>query len=91
MESRVYNTAELYKMDSFGGENVREWLKNIRKEKKLTMKEVGAALGVSESYYCAIENGERQKRMDVTFAIGLAKVLGIGVAELIRLEAENPQ
>lgn len=70
---------------------MREWLRNIRKEKKLTLKEVGTALGVSESYYCAIENGERQKRMDVAFAIGLAEVLGMSVAELIRLETENPQ
>lgn len=87
----MYNTAKLYEMDSFGGENVREWLRNIRKGKKLTLKEVGAALGVSESYYCAIENGERQKRMDVAFALGLSDVLGIPVAEIIRLETENPQ
>ena len=70
---------------------MREWLRNARKEKKLTLKEVGAALGITESYYCAIENGERQKRMDLMVASGLAEILGMNVAEIIRLEAENPQ
>ena len=39
---------------------MRDWLKNLRIEKKLTMKELASKLGISESYYCAIENGERQ-------------------------------
>lgn len=70
---------------------MREWLKSARKEKNLTLKEVGAALGITESYYCSIENGERQKRMDLMVASGLAEILGMSVAEIIRLEAENPQ
>lgn len=70
---------------------MREWLKNARKEKNLTLREVGAALGITESYYCSIENGERQKRLDLMVASGLSEILGIPVAEIIRLEAENPQ
>ena len=70
---------------------MREWLKSARKEKNLTLKEVGAALGITESYYCSIENGERQKRLDLMVASGLSKILGIPVAEIVRLEAENPQ
>jgi transcriptional regulator with XRE-family HTH domain len=70
---------------------MREWLKTARREKKLTMKDMAAALGISESYYCAIENGERQKRLDIMVASTLAEVLGVSVAEIIRREAENPQ
>lgn len=70
---------------------MREWLKTARREKKLTMKDMAAALGISESYYCAIENGERQKRLDIMVASTLAEVLGVSVAEIIRQEAENPQ
>jgi transcriptional regulator with XRE-family HTH domain len=70
---------------------MREWLKSARKEKNLTLKEVGAALGITESYYCSIENGERQKRLDLMVASGLSEILGIPVAEIVRLEAENPQ
>lgn len=70
---------------------MREWLKTARREKKLTMKDMAAALGISESYYCAIENGERQKRLDIMVASTLAEVLGVSVAEIIRQEAESPQ
>lgn len=70
---------------------MREWLQTARREKKLTMKDIAAALGISESYYCAIENGERQKRLDLMVASTMAEVLGVSVAEIIRLEAENPQ
>ena len=41
---------------------MREWLKNSRKEKGITMSELASKLDISESYYCLIENGERQKR-----------------------------
>ena len=70
---------------------MREWLRTARREKKLTMKDMAAALGISESYYCAIENGERQKRLDIMVASTLAEVLGVSVAEIIRQEAESPQ
>lgn len=70
---------------------MREWMKAARKEKKLTLKAVGEALGISESYCCAIENGERQKRMDLMIVNGLAEIFGMSVAEIIRLETENPQ
>ena len=65
---------------------MREWLKNLRIEKKLTMKETGEKLHISESYYCAIENGERQKNMDMVLASGIAAVFQIPIAEVVRME-----
>ena len=44
---------------------MREWLKTMRTEQGMTMKDLSRKLGISESYYCAIENGDRQKRMDL--------------------------
>ena len=67
---------------------MREWLKNLRTEKKMTMKETGAKLGISESYCCAIENGERQKKMDMMVVSGLASAFGVPVAEIVRMECE---
>lgn len=52
------------------------------------MKDMSKLLGISESYYCCIENGERQKKMDVTRIIGLSAALGIPVTEIIRKETE---
>jgi transcriptional regulator with XRE-family HTH domain len=67
---------------------MREWLRNIRMEKKMTMKEVAEQLGISESYYCAIENGDRQKNMDVMLASGLSTIFKISVANIVNLEKD---
>ena len=65
---------------------MREWLKTLRVEKGYTMKEMGDKLHISESYYCAIENGDRQKKMDVTVAAGLAEAFGFPIARIIELD-----
>lgn len=70
---------------------MRKWLKNLRTEKKLTQKELGAKLGISESYYCAIENGERQKNMDMILASGLSAALGVSVAKIVQMENDYRQ
>ena len=66
---------------------MRHWLKKLRTEKNLTMKDLAERLGISESYYCSIENGERQKRMDIAFVGKLAEVLNISVYAIVDLEA----
>ena len=68
---------------------MREWLKNLRIEKKMTMKDAGEKLGISESYYCAIENGERQKKMDMMLAAGISTVFNVPIAEIVRMEEES--
>ncbi len=65
---------------------MREWLKILRIEKGYTMKEMGDRLHISESYYCAIENGDRQKKMDVTVAAGLAEAFSVPIARIIELD-----
>lgn len=65
---------------------MRKWLKDLRSEKGLTMKELGEKLHISESYYCAIENGDRQKNMDVTLAVGLAEAFGVPISRIIELD-----
>ena len=66
---------------------MREWLKNSRSDKGMTMKELGKKLGVSESYYCSIEAGTRQKKMDITLISGLAVALDLPVAEIVKMES----
>ena len=67
---------------------MREWLKKCREAKGYTMKEMSQKLDISECYYCAIENGSRQKKMDIVFASALASVLNIPIAEIVRYESE---
>ena len=66
---------------------MREWLKKQRTDKGMTMKEVGAKLGVSESYYCAIENGSRKAELSLPMAKKLSEVFGVTVDEISNLEA----
>ena len=67
---------------------MREWLKTLRTEKGFTMKEMGTKLGISESYYCAIENGERQKKMDIVLIAGISSALNVSVARIVQYESE---
>lgn len=68
---------------------MREWLRSMRIEKNFTMKEMGERLHISESYYCAIENGDRQKKMDITLAYGLAEIFSVPIAEIVAREQDN--
>lgn len=52
------------------------------------MKNVAGSIGISEGYYCSIENGDKQKRMDTSLILGLAKALDIEPAEILRNEAK---
>lgn len=62
---------------------MREWLKKLRTDNGLTMREMGEKLGISESYYCTIESGDRQKRMNLKLASGIANVFGISVDQVV--------
>lgn len=70
---------------------MRKWLKDRRTEKGLTMKELGAKLGVSESYYCAIESGSRKAELSLPMAKKLSEVFDLSVDVIATLEAETRQ
>lgn len=68
---------------------MREWLRDLRNQKGLTMKNMAEKLGISESYYCAIENGERQKKMDMLLASGLSTILEVPVSRIVQLDLKQ--
>ena len=67
---------------------MRVWLKNLRTEKQMTLKELADKLDISESYCCAIETGTRQKSMDLTLIAGLSVVFGVPIAQIVEYELE---
>lgn len=69
---------------------MRSWLKNIRREAGLTMKQVSEKLGISESYYSSIESGVRQQKMDLLLASGLSSIFKVPVAQIVEWEHELP-
>lgn len=64
------------------GNRIRE----LRKAKSMTLKDMGQKLCISESYYCAIEKKERQKKMDIALASGIAAIFEIPIAEVVALD-----
>lgn len=65
---------------------MREWLKEKRQEKGLTMAQLAKMCGITESYYAYIEAGERQKKMDITIANKLANALDMPFLEVLEKE-----
>lgn len=65
---------------------MREWLATRRKAIHKTQDEVAKELNVSAPYYCLIEQGKRMQRMDIPFAIALAKAVQMPLEEIIERE-----
>lgn len=66
---------------------MREWLIALRGSE--SQDDVAKKLGITQQYYSYIENGERQKKMDIQICEKIAQVFGISVAEIIAYEAQR--
>lgn len=66
--------------------NSREYLIEMRTQKGLTQRDISKQLGISESYYNLIENGIRQKNMNVTTLYRLSKALQVSITVLVDKE-----
>ena len=58
---------------------MRTYLKKLRMQKKISQCELSEKLGISQNYYSAIENGERQKDLDLSIATKLSEVFGVSI------------
>ena len=61
---------------------MRKWLKELRNSRGMTQREMAQKMGITEAYYALIENGQRQKKMDVTILAGIAKATGTSVGRV---------
>ena len=64
-------------------------LKELRKKKKLTAREMAEKLGISKPFYCQIENGKR--RLSYKMAVKIAKVFGCKPDDIFYEEFKNEQ
>lgn len=67
---------------------MREFLRDLRKERKLSQDDIAKRVGLTQSFYSMIETGERVERMAIEMAIKFANVLGIDSADFIKREME---
>lgn len=58
---------------------MRKWLKELREGKELSQAVVAKQLSISQHYYCMIENGERQKDLDLSIVMKLSEIFGVSV------------
>ena len=71
-----------------GGVNVeREWLKALRGDRPTA--EVAAQMGITKQYYNYIENGKRQKKMDIQLCEKISEIFGVPIATIIEYERNS--
>lgn len=68
---------------------MRTWLKNLRDKNSFTQLEMSKKLDISESYYNLIENGERQKNLDLSLVTKLAELFDVSVEWIAEQEKER--
>lgn len=67
---------------------LRVWLKELRLSKKLTQEELSSRLGITQTMYSKIENGDRQQDMNLSIASAIAKVFKISLKRINECELE---
>lgn len=65
---------------------VRKYLMTLREQQNESQQNVADALGISRQYYSMIENGDRQKRMDVMLIAAISTHFCVPVAEIVAHE-----
>lgn len=65
---------------------MRNYLRALRKNKNLSQCQVSDVIGISQQHYSLIENGDRQKKMDIELIQKLANVFNVSVEYIIAQE-----
>ena len=65
---------------------MREYLKLMRESMGLSLQDMADKIGISRQYYQLIENGERQKKMDITLVKSIATIFGVPLETIIEQE-----
>lgn len=67
---------------------MREYLKQLRTDRNMTMQDVADAFGITRQYYEMIESGERQRKMDFTLVTKISALFGISMERIAEYEQE---
>ena len=65
---------------------MRSWLRNRRKQKKLTQAETAQLMGISRQQYNFIESGARQADLSLSTAVKLCDIFGLSLDEIKKNE-----
>jgi Predicted transcriptional regulators len=67
---------------------MRTYLSNIREETQCTQEQAAKAMGIVQGYYNAIEQGVKQKVMDMKTLLSIAKAFNKTPEEIFALEMQ---
>ena len=65
---------------------MREWLKELRQEKRFSQQDVAERLKITQQYYALIENGKRQSNLDLVMISRLAEAFEVSIGYIIEQE-----
>ena len=65
---------------------MREYLKSLREKNELSQQNVADLLGISRQYYQQIESGERQRDMDASIIVQLARAFRVMPGDILQAE-----
>ena len=65
---------------------MREYLMKLREENGGSQEEIAKEIGVCQQFYSMIEQGKRQKDLDLSLALKLAKCFGVSIDFIIAEE-----
>lgn len=68
---------------------MRKYLKELRESAEMTQETVAQKLDISRAYYVRIENGERQKDLDLSIVSKLAEIFGVTVEWIAEQESKS--
>ena len=66
---------------------MKSWLKAMRTSAGLTQGEMSKIMGITQAYFCDIENGRKQSDMTYSMMEKLAKALQVPVQAIIDAES----
>lgn len=67
---------------------MREWLYNLRTQKGLSCKQMAERMHITEPYFWNIEQGNKQKKMDIPTAQAIARALEMPLVTIIEMEVD---
>lgn len=67
----------------------RKWLKELRKAKRLTQVDMAEQIGISQHYYCAIENGVKKQDLTLSMASKISEVLNVPLDYIVNCESQR--
>lgn len=67
---------------------MRKYLIELRKKQNESQHDVAKSIGISRQYYAMIENGARQKKMDIVLVTALASHFNVPIDAIFSAEQD---